>query len=253
MTRIILYNIEYCEGVTKNKYQYLDFYHFFRSRKQLDDEMIEFLKGFNPDILALIEIDGGGRRSSKRNEPSYFSFKLGLDFFVQTIKYSFKGMFRRLPVLRYQENALLSKYPISDVRYHFLTKGTKKVVIETTIELEKKVTLFVVHLALFKKTRLKQLKELADLVNSKKGPVILMGDFNTFKEEELDILLTKTSLVDAYSSTPNHKIKYTEPSWKPKYRLDNILVTPDIKIVNYEILEAHFSDHLPVLLDFELK
>lgn len=253
MVRLILYNIEYCEGTTKNVFQYLNIYRLFRSRKSLDDKMIDFLKNLSPDILALIEIDGGGKRSKRRNEPAYFSLKLGFDYLVDKVKYGTRSLFSKLPVLKHQENALLSKYKINNVTYHFFSKGTKKIVIDATLNLEKETSLLVVHLSLFKKTRIKQLNELVEIVNSKPNPVILVGDFNTFKEQELDLLISKTNLLDAYAYNSNTSLKYTEPSWRPKYRLDNILVSPDIKITNYEIVEAHFSDHLPVLIDFELK
>jgi endonuclease/exonuclease/phosphatase family metal-dependent hydrolase len=95
---------------------------------------------------------------------------------------------------------------------------------------------------------------LIDIINSKDIATMLIGDFNTFRGEELEFLLDNTSLNDAYfSKKANHKIKATEPSWKPKYRLDNILISNDILIENYEILDFHFSDHLPVLVDFSLK
>ena len=253
MVRLILYNIQYCGGTTKSIFQYLDLYHLFRSKKNLDDKMIEFLKSYNPDILALIEIDGGGRRSKKRNEPEYFAKKLHLPNIVHAIKYHLTGVFKKFPVMRFQENAVLAKKPLHDVKYHLLKNGTKKLVIQAELDLNKPVTLLVVHLALFKKTRLKQFNELIELINKIKGPIILMGDFNTFKEEELQILLKHTNLIDAYSQKPPKDIKFTEPSWKPKYRLDNVLVSPQIKIDNYEIIDAHFSDHLPVLVDFSLK
>ena len=215
--------------------------------------MIEFLKSYKPDILALIEIDGGGRRSKKRNEPEYFAEKLNLPSMVHSIKYKLTGLFSRLPVLKFQENAVLSKKPLHDVKYHLLKHGTKKLVIQAKLDLEKPITLLVVHLALFKKTRIKQFNELIGIIDEIEGPIILMGDFNTFKEEELNFILSRTKLVDAYNQHPPKRIKYTEPSWKPKYRLDNVLVTPDVFIDNYEIIDAHFSDHLPVLVDFHLK
>ena len=255
MTRLIIYNIEYCEGTIKGIWQYLDLYHVFRARKFLDQNMVEYLKDFKPDVLALIEVDSGSVRSKHVNESQFFSESLNLNNMAHITKYSVKGffnLFNKLPILKHQENSLLSKHKLENVKYHYLSKGSKRVVIEATIKLKKKVTILIVHLALFKKTRLKQLHDLVKIVNNIKNPVILAGDFNTFKVDELNILLDNTNLVDAYSFNKT-KQKFTEPSWKPKYRLDNILVSPEIKIKNYEILEAHFSDHLPVMVDFDLK
>lgn len=252
MTRLILYNIEYCEGTTRSFWQYLDIYHLFRSRKNLDMKIIDFLKSYDPDILALIEVDGVGFRSRRVDDVALFGKYLDFEYLVGVVKYGFRGVWNKLPVLRHQENALLSKFEFEEVDYHFFKKGTKRVVIEAKVDVGGLVTIFVVHLALFKKTRRKQIYELVDLVNKTSGPLLVVGDFNTFKQEELDILLFNTRLVDAYSFNKS-KFKFTGPSWKPKYRLDNILVTEDVLVSNYEILDVHFSDHLPVLVDFELK
>ena len=103
--------------------------------------------------------------------------------FVEMIKYPFKGwlkFLRFIPILRKQANAIISKYKISNIKCHTLNKGAKRIVIEATIYCPKAVTLLLVHLALGRKTREKQLKELIKIVNSIKNNVILMGDFNTF-------------------------------------------------------------------------
>ena len=80
-----------------------------------------------------------------------------------------------------------------------------------------------------------------------------MGDFNIFHgKKELNKLLKKTHLVDS-SELDYSKIKFTEPSWHPSKRLDFILISKGIKVKDYEVLQADFSDHLPVLLDFTVK
>ena len=59
------------------------------------------------------------------------------------------------------------------------------------------------------------------------------------------------SLVDTY------KIKTTRPgsnelSSLERNVVDFILVTPDIKINSFEVLDSEVSDHLPLILDFEI-
>ncbi len=254
MPRFILYNIEYCEGTTKGLYQYLNLFRAVRSKKELDSQMVDFLKTLSPDILALVEVDSGSLRSRHQDQSARFMNKLNLKNLAYSVKYPLVGffrIFRKMPIFKFQGNALLSKYSFGEIKYHYLSKGTKRVVIQATANLPDPITFLIVHLALRKKTRLKQLKEVAELVNNVKNPVFLAGDFNTFSTEELDFLMKETELVDAYHFN-NKKIKFTEPSWKPKYRLDNILVSPQIRITNYEIIDVRFSDHLPVLVDFEL-
>ena len=68
------------------------------------------------------------------------------------------------------------------------------------------------HLALGKKARARQIKELANIVNRIKNPVILMGDFNTFNgEKEIRHLLEKTHLKDLIR-LDKKSIPLTEPT-----------------------------------------
>ena len=125
--------------------------------------------------------------------------------------------------------------------------------IEATIHLPKKVTLLLAHLALGGETRAQQIKELIKMVNNIKNPVILMGDFNTFRgEEEIQALLEKTHLHHQFEMDKTSQT-LTEPTFHPSKRLDYILTSKQIKVKNYQVLNFHFSDHLPLMVDFEVK
>jgi endonuclease/exonuclease/phosphatase family metal-dependent hydrolase len=126
-------------------------------------------------------------------------------------------------------------------------------VIEATVNCPKKVTLLLAHLALGKKARAKQIHELIKIVNNIKNPVILMGDFNTFNgEDEIKDLLKKTHLKDR-TKLENGSIILTEPAWHPSKRLDYVLTSPQIKIQKYTVLKVHYSDHLPLYVEFDFK
>ena len=131
--------------------------------------------------------------------------------------------------------------------------GTKRVVIEATANCPKPVTLIVAHLALMKSTRMKQLDELSNIINRIKHPVILMGDFNTFNGlHELDHLIEKTHLYDTFKLNKS-SIKFTYPAWHPNRRLDYILTSKEIIVKDYKIIKCEFSDHLPVMIDFNFR
>jgi len=118
--------------------------------------------------------------------------------------------------------------------------------------LPKKVTLLLAHLSLGKKTRTKQIYELTKIINNIKNPVILMGDFNTFNgEEEIKKLLKETHLHNRFQMGLKSQT-YTQPTFHPSRRLDYILTSKRIKVRNYEVLNFHFSDHLPLLVDFKV-
>lgn len=255
MVRLICYNIEYCEGMEGLWYQYFYFWRIFFPPKGLDQKMVDALKRLKPDILALVEVDTGSFRA-KKDEVVFFEKKLGMKSFVEKIKYplhGWAGMFHHVPILNKQANAIIAKSKISKVKYHLFHEGTKRVVIEATVHVPKKVTLLVAHLALGGKTRAKQIEELAKIVNKIKNPVILMGDFNTFRgEEEVKKLLEETHLKDKIS-LDKYSVGVTQPTWHPLKRLDYVLTSPQIKVKTYQVLNYPFSDHMPLFVEFTVK
>ncbi len=167
MVKLVCYNIEYCEGIIGHWYQYLEFWKTFFPPQKIEQEMVAALKKVNPDILALVEVDSGSFRS-KKDEGVFFENQLHMKSIVEGIKYSFEGwtkLFHYVPILNKQANAIASKYKLTDVKYHILHEGTKRVVIEASIKCPKKVTLLLAHLALKGKIRKMQIEELAGIVN----------------------------------------------------------------------------------------
>ena len=80
-----------------------------------------------------------------------------------------------------------------------------------------------------------------------------MGDFNTFNGiKELKKLMKKTHLTDKIK-LDKESLPYTQPTWHPSRRLDYILTSPQIKVKKYSVLHFPFSDHLPLMLDFNFK
>jgi len=256
MVRLICYNIEYCEGMDGRWYEYLRFWKIFFPPKKLEDQLVNALGSLKPDILALVEVDTGSIRNRKRDGVEFMTKELKLNHFIEMVQYPFKGwlkLFHHLPLLKKQANALVSRYKFYDVKHHLLSKGTKRMVIQASVKCPKKVTLLLAHLALGKKARSKQLKELVNIVNSINSPVILMGDFNTFKGvNEIKELLERTHLNDMVELEKS-SLHYTEPAKNPKRRLDYILTSPELLVDDYSILNFHFSDHLPVMVNFNFK
>jgi len=255
MNKLVVYNIEYCEGMTGHWYEYLKFWRAFSAPKKIDERIIAELKKVDPDILALVEVDTGSFRSKNQDEVVFFEKNLGMKSFVEAVKYPFMGwirLFHFVPILNHQANAIIAKKELKEIKYYVLHEGTKRVVIEAHTYLPQKVRLILVHLALGHGTRAKQIEELINIVNQNKEPVILMGDFNTFNgEEEIAKLLESTHLDDMFRLTPTCN-NYTEPSCHPSKRLDYVLTSKDIKVNDYKVLKYDFSDHLPLFVDFDV-
>ena len=80
-----------------------------------------------------------------------------------------------------------------------------------------------------------------------------MGDFNTFQgKEEMKKLMQKTHLKDRLN-LDNYSVRLTQPTWHPRKRLDYVLVSKQIKVKQYKVLNYPFSDHLPLFVEFNVK
>lgn len=254
MTRLIVYNIEYCEGMIGHWWEYLKFWRLFFPPPQIDKQIVARLKRLKPDILALVEVDTGSFRA-KKDEVRFFEKALHMKSFVEKVKYPFQSwlkLFHYVPIINKQANAIIAKEKLSKVRYHVFHEGTKRVVIEATIHVPKKVTLLLAHLALTGKTRNMQIKELTNIVNFIQNPVILMGDFNLFHGiDEIKGLMKKTHLRCKYTMD-KESMELTQPTFHPSRRLDYVLTSKQIKVTNYKVLNFYFSDHLPLMVDFKV-
>jgi len=81
-----------------------------------------------------------------------------------------------------------------------------------------------------------------------KKPVIVAGDFNTlWGEDEIFLFMKAAGLNNA-----NHDSLPTYPTRRPRIELDFILYSHGIEISQFEIPQVAFSDHLPLICDFEV-
>lgn len=257
--RLVTYNVEYCDGINRG-WKYLDLLKYVKIANKTMIKISNYVKDLNPDILGLIEIDSGSIRSRKKSGSEFFANNLEMGYWIEKTKYARKSFYKVLnliPIVRKQSNAILSKYKLYDTQYYFLSKGAKRLVIHTKVRVAAgnknvELHLFAVHLSLRRKTREIQLRELGQIVAACPSPKIVFGDFNVFKGiRELDEFIKESDMSLANNGSSVNK---TFPSWKPKYYLDHIFVSSEIDIKNYEVLQdANFSDHLPVLIDFEIR
>jgi endonuclease/exonuclease/phosphatase family metal-dependent hydrolase len=229
----------------------LKFWTTFFPPKRIEKGIIREMKKHEPDIIGFVEVDLGSIRA-KKNMAKFFSKELGMNYIAQKVKYPNKGLlriFHLIPILRKQGNAIISKYPLKNIKYHQLSVGTKRIVIEATLDSPKKVTFVLAHLALGKKTRQIQIRDLVKIINKIGNPAILMGDFNTFSGEgEIKSIFDKTELIDKYELGKGNV--NTHPSFRPSKRIDYILTSRRIKVKTHQVINIKLSDHLPILLDF---
>ena len=160
-------------------------------------------------------------------------------------KYGATSRWQRIPVYNKQGNAFLAKDTIRDEKFHYFERGMKKLVIELELE---KVTIFLVHLALSYKARQEQILHLYHLVKETNRPYILAGDFNAFMgEKEIHLLMSASGLKNA-----DQDVRPSYPSHNPKRHLDFILHSPEIKVTKFWMPDVQLSDHLPLVVDFDV-
>jgi endonuclease/exonuclease/phosphatase family metal-dependent hydrolase len=107
---------------------------------------------------------------------------------------------------------------------------------------------FLVHLSLKYRHRHLQLRKLYDLIEVTEKPVIVAGDFNTFwGENEIYLFMRAAGLRSA-----NERSLPSYPSRSPRKELDFILYQDGISVSHFEIPQVRFSDHLPLVCDFEI-
>jgi endonuclease/exonuclease/phosphatase family metal-dependent hydrolase len=216
---------------------------FGRTRNHLD-EIIEFIRNIDPDVVGLVEVDNGSYRSGRQSQTEQMAKELG-HFHSYCSKYGKSSCWQHLPIYNNQGNSFLAKDTIHSEKFHYFKRGMKKLVIELEL---KDVTIFLVHLALGFKARQSQILHLYDLVKDVNRPYILAGDFNAFMgEKEIQLLMSASGMQNA-----DPKVQPSYPSWNPKRHLDFILHSPEVKIKKFWIPQVQLSDHLPLVVDFEI-
>lgn len=240
--RILLYNIRYATGHRNGYHLPIPFFGFFKKTDINLRRIINFIRSIDPDIVGLIEVDSGSYRSGKNCQAEEIARILGYNYVAET-KYSHRSLAQKVPILRQQSNALLTRQRIHGHTFHYFKEGVKRLIIKTELD---NAVIFLVHLSLKYRHRQHQLEYLHTLVKRTDKEVIVAGDFNTFfGKRELKLFLAASNLKNAnILNLPSH------PSHSPHRQIDFILHSPGIQIDNFYIPDVRLSDHSPLVCDF---
>ncbi len=242
--RFLLYNIRYAAGIGRRFHLPLPYSGYFKRTNGNFKKINDFIKSVNPDIVGLIEVDSGSFRSEKNNQAESIAWELQLDHIYES-KYPASSMARKVPLLNKQGNAILTNQPIASRRFHYFREGVKRLVIELELM---DFSVFLVHLSIKFRHRQYQLQDLHEMVKKVEKPVLVAGDFNVlWGDRELQLFLAATGLQNANrNGQPSH------PSRAPRRQLDYIFHSPQIGITDFHIPRIKFSDHTPLICDFEI-
>ena len=195
----------------------------------------------NYDLVALQEVDVGSLRSGFVNQVKYLAAHAGFT-------HVFDQSNRKIGMISQHGNAVLSRIRPEAITEHKLPglipgRGVLAVRFGSGVNA---LHVLILHMALGRRGRLRQIHFLAELVGDYRH-VILMGDLNSRSDSpEMAVLRDRIPLCE---SAPGLN---TFPSWQPDRQLDHILVSPSMTVEHVEVLEHVYSDHLPIAMTVRL-
>lgn len=242
--RMLLYNIRYGLGRGPAMHWPLPGAAYLLGNRGNLERITAFIKAQDPDIVGLVEVDTGSIRSRWVNQAETIAEAIG-HYSAYQCKYAETSLNSKLPIIRKQGNAFLAAPHVHGERFHYFDTGIKRLIIELELE---NCAVFLVHLSLKYRHRQAQLRHLHDLVVASEKPVIVAGDFNTFwGEHEIYLFMKAAGLQSANASgLPSY------PSRAPRKELDFVLYGAGVRVTNFSIPQVNFSDHLPLICDFEI-
>jgi endonuclease/exonuclease/phosphatase family metal-dependent hydrolase len=221
------------------------------------DRITRVIARYNPDIIALQELDVGRLRSGKTDQAELIAGKLEMN-------YHFHPAFRSKD--EQYGNAILSRYPMALIKTgHLPGLGLKNPMeprgaLWVSVEFQgKMVQIFNTHLSLSPTERMLQVNALLGeqwLQHPDcKGPVILCGDFNAFPGSAVYRKVSH-SLHDSQAVLAGHKPRATWFGRYPVGRIDYVFANDGFEVRSIAVprtqLEKTASDHLPLITEYYL-
>jgi endonuclease/exonuclease/phosphatase family metal-dependent hydrolase len=203
------------------------------------DDTISFVEQY--DIVGLQETDAGSLRSNYINLTEYLANRSRFPYWYHQVN-------RNLGHIAKHSNGLLSRlrpYQIKNIRLPGIIPGRQAILAKYGNEKET-LAVFVLHLALSKRARMRQLAMISEQV-SDYAHAIVMGDLNCkVNSDEMQFLFNKTKLHEPLEEL------HTFPSWRPRHHIDHILVTSELEVIEAKSLPHVCSDHLPIMMEVKL-
>lgn len=225
------------------------------------DRIVRILSHYDADVALLQEVDSGVPRSRRLDLASELAYALN---------YSSYAAGHNVKLRRgHYGNATLSRYPILFERNIDLTIGSRKrrgclyTSIQVTLETDRTIPVefFNLHLGL---SFIERVQQIGLLVRSEEfhaldhnRPCLVGGDFNDWRNTLSPILLDILSFQCSTNCTSGSlRAISTYPSFSPQAALDKIYYRGNIIMLAVHRCRMPISkvasDHLPIIVDFEL-
>lgn len=221
----------------------------FGERASLE-QLAEHIKAFNPDFVALqeVDVDTHRERAPHQNGKNFISelgYHTGM-FSLYGKSINYRG--------GYYGIGILSKYPYIEMSKIMLPcpqqDKEQRVMLQAKFEINGKDTIVFAstHLDYFSaETRYMQVGAIREVLEQSIYPVILGGDFNARPDskEIKNGMRTWKLLTDDQNTIPSHA---------PKYKIDYIFGYPKTRwsVFNSQAIHSLLSDHLPIISEIVL-
>lgn len=222
-----------------------------RDRRYRLQRIIDVIEEESPDIVCLQEVDRNVRRSRFDNQPVLLNewFKGAVHLYQFNVKVKDGGY----------GNLLLSQWPfrkhhqISLTRHQRKPRGAQLAVIETPAGL---LHLAHWHLGLSERERDWQVRHLLEHYLFRPSvhlPTLIVGDFNDWRNK----LARGPFEVHGFHQITAPPSRFRSfPAWLPVWSLDKAFAKGPIEATRVRVAKTRLtrdaSDHLPLIIDFEL-
>ena len=230
--------------------------------------IVSEIKKMDPDVICLQEVTVNHPTYNKIDCVKFLQKELGM-----------KGYYKYSEKIKGGEgasfgNMILSKYPIKKKKFAYVQKRKGKlgadyadenrIYLEINLSVGKKTLqvgtthLSYTHKFLETEKKRKEAGELLKIVGKKKKNFIFSGDLNSLPDSSSLVQRLEGKLKNAEEDL-SKKTWTTKPFDyngfkvdKLKYKLDYCYVTKDLNVLSAKVAKTKYSDHLPILCEFDV-
>jgi endonuclease/exonuclease/phosphatase family metal-dependent hydrolase len=240
-------------------------------KKERVAKIAALIKQHGPDFVVLNECDFNSTWSGHQNQAAAIAQAAGFPYRMEQRNLDFRFLYGGFSF----GNAVLSKFPIANVKYVEYpavvgreweqTACGKKGGAVATIQIgpAKFLQLFAIHIEhRDEDIRHQSIKNV--LSQTTDVPTLLAGDFNSTPSDfpghvkssdgqnTIDTLLAAGNFETRPASKPKSS-DLTFPSDAPTKVIDWVFASEHLRIVEYQVIQSNLSDHLPLLVKLQLK
>ncbi|MFP4069207.1 MAG: endonuclease/exonuclease/phosphatase family protein [Opitutales bacterium] len=239
--RVMTYNIHSCLGL---------------DGKTRAERVARVINEFDPDVVAVQEVDAHRPRSGRQDQPGKIAAHLRMEHAFHAI---LKEADERYGI------AVFSRFPFELIRSDLLSESALRreargaICLRVLPEGKRPFHFINTHFGLGRSERRQQAEVLLgpDWLGGlpEDEPVLLCGDFNSSPRSRVYKRL-RGRLRDVWQAPGMGRARPGFPSMKPFLRLDHIFASPQFAVEKVEVLQtwhaAVASDHLPLCAEFTL-